>query len=296
MQGIKGWLVPTIMALGSTTAHARMDAAAVEIAAMGIAAYEMNKDRCAFEDIIHSKFKELDTYFRNEAPYSWDRMKRKATIEIPATLRSGMLGNDPTQSGHAAECANAGMLMNLGMVPAMFFVMTDPDFGAALKRLSNKGQTSTGATPQPPVSTSAILNFEAMQPLASAYEDCWVANQRSITRTDCMTAVDPKLRALNNGSSVSITTREYAMKFLENIMFANWYNQAIDLKLPWNERFPYAENLSNSCVEMESAGTANRYQVIDCINKPTRQNLVAAWKLLDETRMAWPTKADGYSD
>lgn len=144
-------LLPTMTVLASNVAQARMDPAAVEIAAMGIAAYEANKDKCVFEDVIHAKFPELDAYFRNEAPYAWDRAKRKATMEISSVISSGMLGTDATKSGPDVDCMNAAKLMHLGMVPAMFFVMMDPTFGAAVQRLGDsraKARDASQALPR----------------------------------------------------------------------------------------------------------------------------------------------------
>ncbi|MDP3603824.1 MAG: hypothetical protein Q8R85_21930 [Bosea sp. (in: a-proteobacteria)] len=148
----------------------------------------------------------------------------------------------------------------------------------------------------------SYLNFKSMQPLVSAYAKCWQMNEQLQTinaRYNCREVIAPRLHTLAKGKKISNRDFDYAVKYLENIMFRDMYDHATKIGFPWNEKFPDAENMSNACVEEltdSEESKATIYNVIDCINRPSRKNLSAAWKFINETQSAWSAKADSYND
>lgn len=121
-----------------------------------------------------------------------------------------------------------------------------------------------------------FLTYEKMKPITGIFSACWKLSVQN-PKVDCEKLVAALVRTVSNSSRISERDIVYAHKYLENIMFAEWYDEAVSKGMPWNKSFADAENLSIACVEKYR----NIYLTIDCMNEQVRPNLKRAWDFLN---------------
>jgi hypothetical protein len=108
-----------------------------EIAASFVA-FELHKDKCKFEPVIHEKFSEIDAHLSETYPSRWKQAKADQKYEVPAMGNMGWKDAlAPKTPGIAPECGYAVTLMSL--LGLSMYAFADPQFAAALQRLSAGG-------------------------------------------------------------------------------------------------------------------------------------------------------------
>lgn len=126
----------------------------------------------------------------------------------------------------------------------------------------------------------AYLNYKHMKPITGLFASCWKLSLDN-DKVNCEKLTVGLLRTISKAHNIPQRDVAYATKYLENIMFAEWYDEAIKKGLPWNQYFADAENLSIACVEKFRDNPRSGYLTIDCMNAQVRPNLKAAWAFLN---------------
>lgn len=99
-------------------------------------AFDLHKDKCNFERIIHDKFAEIDAHLGDMYPPHWRRAKAEQKYAVLAATNMGMAGAFASRNPNVPpECGYTILMMSaLTFTP---YAQSDPAFMQALQKLGS---------------------------------------------------------------------------------------------------------------------------------------------------------------